>query len=54
MYFDTRPCDVCGAAVRLEPRDGSTTDTDVDPDATIDQRVCTSADCPTHRGEGAA
>jgi hypothetical protein len=59
VYFDQRPCDVCGSEVRLRARDGSDV---VEPggpvgpadgvvggaDPTVDERVCTNADCPTH------
>lgn len=45
MYFDTKPCRVCGAEVRLEPR---TTPTVGEPDATLDERVCTNPECETH------
>ena len=64
MYFDTKPCAVCGAEVRLEGRDGPVP-TDVradepvgqpdgvvgDADSTVDQRICTNADCPTNRAD---
>jgi hypothetical protein len=45
VYFDTKPCQVCGADVELRPhaRLGEN-----DPDATVDDRVCTNAECPTN------
>jgi hypothetical protein len=61
MYFDTSPCSVCGSEVRLEAREGVTAadgpvgDPDGyvgDGDSTVDQRVCTNPDCPTHRDPG--
>ena len=51
MYSDTKPCEVCGSEVRLTEH---RTDTYEAPDDTIDERVCTNADCPTRRGEGTA
>lgn len=64
MYADHRPCLTCGAEVRLEER----TPSDHEPgagepvgppdgvvgsgDPTLDRRVCTNPDCPTHRGGG--
>lgn len=50
MYFDNRPCDVCGADVRLQARDPER-DTVVEPDGTIDERVCTNPECPTNTGQ---
>ena len=58
MYFDNKPCSVCGSEVRLEARDGVTEadgpvgDPDGyvgDGDSTVDRRVCTNPDCPTNR-----
>jgi len=47
VYFDNKPCRVCGSEVRLrDHREGSETE----PDGTIDERVCTNDDCPTRRG----
>ena len=58
MYFDTAPCRVCGAAVRLEPvtvPDGHVDGPAGPPegyvggaDQTVDDRVCTNEECPTH------
>lgn len=59
MYFDEKPCQVCGSEVRLRARDGSDV---VEPggpvgpsdgvvggtDPTVDERVCTNPDCRTH------
>lgn len=61
MYADNKPCQVCGADVELRPRtvDGSDAgDGPVGPsdgvvgsgDPTVDERVCTNPDCPTHSG----
>jgi hypothetical protein len=61
MYFDTRPCSVCGSEVRLVAREapaatsprGQVGDPDGfvgDGDSTIDERVCTNPDCPTNAG----
>ena len=60
MYFDNKPCSVCGSEVRLEARSvpaSSSTDVQVgdpagfvgDGDSTVDERVCTNPDCPTNR-----
>jgi hypothetical protein len=59
MYFDSKPCAVCGSKVELHARkDPPIPDTDGpvgpaggvvgDADPTVDQRVCTNADCPTN------
>ncbi|WP_028655483.1 hypothetical protein [Nocardioides sp. J54] len=59
MYFDTKPCQVCGSQVELRaggperadlsepvgPADGVVGD----GDSTPDERVCTNADCPTNQ-----
>ncbi|HYG94814.1 MAG TPA: hypothetical protein VD859_14635 [Nocardioides sp.] len=62
MYFDNKPCAVCGSEVRLRarssadipdpgspvgPPDGSVGDAD----STVDERVCTSSECPTNRSD---
>lgn len=63
MYFDHKPCDVCGAEVELKPREptaGDRPDEPVGPedgvvgkaDPTVEVRVCTNRDCPTHAGDG--
>ncbi len=49
MYFDHRPCQVCGAQVRLRPREGERGV--AEPDATVDERICTNAGCATHRAD---
>ena len=62
MYADVKPCRVCGAEVRLEakdPGDIEEPDGPVGPrdgyvgggDRTVDERICTNADCPTNTGE---
>lgn len=52
MYFDNRPCDVCGSEVRLKAHDGSTPLRGPDPDGTVDERVCTNPDCASHQDGG--
>ena len=63
MYFDSKPCAVCGSEVRLEPHqppDAAAVDGPVGPadgvvgtaDPTVDDRVCTNPDCPTHESQG--
>jgi hypothetical protein len=57
VYFDSKPCQVCGADVELRAR-RTTPDDDGpvgpeegvvgDADSTVDERVCTNPDCPTH------
>lgn len=60
MYFDAKPCEICGAKVRLRPHEAPETETGDDPvgpadgvvgtaDPTVDDRVCTNPDCPSHR-----
>ncbi|WP_161605225.1 hypothetical protein [Pimelobacter simplex] len=52
VYFDSKPCAVCGSQVELRPRDGGPRAGAVpgagehEPDATVDERVCTNPDCP--------
>lgn len=46
MYFDNRPCQVCGSKVDLGEHRAP--DHEVDPDGTIDERTCTNPDCPTN------
>lgn len=61
MYFDNKPCEVCGAEIELvaaTPPDSASTDGPVGPsdgvvgeaDPTVEQRVCTNPDCPSHAG----
>ena len=60
MYFDTKPCQVCGSEVRLRARDEPGTGTSGEPvgdpdgvvgdaDSTVDERVCTNDDCPSNQ-----
>ena len=49
MFFDYEPCKVCGSEVRLHAPDDSSPPRDPDPDGTVDERVCTNPECPTHR-----
>jgi hypothetical protein len=61
MYFDTKPCAVCGAEVELRARqsppeeapEGLVGEPDGvvgDADSTVDERVCTNSSCPTNQG----
>jgi hypothetical protein len=63
MYYDSKPCQVCGSEVRLEakePGDIVEPDGPVGPeegyvgggDPTVDKRLCTNADCPTNTESG--
>lgn len=68
MYFDSKPCAVCGSEIELRARrpsddsDGAGTSGPVgepdgvvgDADPTVDERVCTNADCPTRNAGGPA
>ena len=55
MYFDSKPCQVCGSEVELRPRDVDAEqlepadDPVAEPDATVDDRVCTNPDCETNQ-----
>ena len=49
MYFDTKPCQVCGAEVELRPRDR--VGEKVEPDSTPDERVCLNQECATHQAD---
>jgi len=64
MYFDTKPCAVCGSEVRLRARTSPPESQAADPvgepdgvvgdaDSTVDERVCTNSECETNRS-GAA
>jgi hypothetical protein len=58
MDFDVEPCRVCRADVELRPRPAPTPEGDGPfgppkgyvggADATLDERVCTNAECLTH------
>jgi hypothetical protein len=63
IYFDTKPCQVCGAEVELRPRSAADAPDDGDrvgpadgvvgdADSTIDERICTNADCRTRAVDG--
>ncbi|MCW2846261.1 MAG: hypothetical protein JWR90_235 [Marmoricola sp.] len=63
MYFDNKPCAVCGSEVRLERRsdppvgrtDGPVGEGVVgDGDSNIDERVCANPDCPTNAADETA
>ena len=59
MYFDVKPCAVCGSDVELRPAQPEQADTSspVGPedgvvggaDSTVDERVCTNPQCPTNQ-----
>ena len=60
MYFDTKPCAVCGSEVRLRSRDepvvpeadgpvGEPDGVVGDADSTVDERICTTDDCTTNQ-----
>lgn len=59
MYFDIKPCRVCGSEVELRastPPDPDEVTAPVGPaegyvgggDETVDDRICTNPDCPTN------
>jgi hypothetical protein len=50
MYFDNRPCEVCGSEVRLRSHDPDAQGVLAESDATVDDRVCTNPDCATNQG----
>ncbi|MET1059233.1 MAG: hypothetical protein ABWX84_06530 [Nocardioides sp.] len=65
MYFDSKPCTVCGSEVRLTARresgaadpGGPVGEPDGivgDADSTVDVRVCTNAECPTNRTDASS
>jgi hypothetical protein len=45
MYFDNRPCDVCGSEVELRPH---STLSKGEADGGPDERVCTNTECATN------
>ena len=60
MYFDTKPCGVCGSEVELRAREtppqeetsgpvGEADGVVGDADSTVDERVCTNPECPTNQ-----
>jgi hypothetical protein len=59
MYYDNKPCQVCGSEVRLEAKDADDIEEPDGPvgpedgyvgsgDPTVDKRICTNPDCPTN------
>lgn len=61
MYFDSAPCEVCGSPVDLRPHEvpdsgggvvGPADGVVGTADPTVDDRVCTNPDCPTHGADG--
>jgi hypothetical protein len=62
MYFDNKPCAICGSEVDLVPRTVEPpSDAPVGPaegfvgeaDVTVDERVCTNPECPSNQsGQG--
>jgi hypothetical protein len=64
VYYDVKPCQVCGSEVELtaaDPADVPEPDGPVGPregyvgggDPTVDERICTNPDCPTNTGSAA-
>jgi hypothetical protein len=53
VYADSRPCEVCGSEVELRART-EVGDRVAEADPTVDERVCTNPDCPTHLGHDRA
>ena len=51
MYQDNRPCEVCGAEVRLRSKSRDSELTVHEPDDTVDRRVCTNSDCETNQSQ---
>ncbi len=62
MYFDNKPCAVCGAEIRLRARRTPSEAETRQPagpsdgvvgagDETVDERVCTNPECPSHSTE---
>ena len=55
MYFDTKPCEVCGGEVELRAHEPDRATGVVGPDGgvvgdadtTVDDRVCTNPECPS-------
>lgn len=45
MYSDVRPCQACGSPVELRAHQRLVVN---EADDTVDDRVCTNADCPTN------
>jgi hypothetical protein len=54
VYFDSKPCQVCGSEVRLRAQGESTRLREPDPDGTVDERVCTNPECATNTQTGPA
>jgi hypothetical protein len=64
VYFDNKPCAVCGSEVELRAREtAKAPETEpVGPkdgvvgagDDTPDERVCTNRECPSHTGSASA
>jgi hypothetical protein len=63
IYFDTKPCQVCGSEVELRPHEarddrgdhapvGPSDGVVGDADSTVDVRVCTNPDCASHAADG--
>ncbi|NYG57365.1 hypothetical protein BJ980_000288 [Nocardioides daedukensis] len=61
MFFDNKPCTVCGSEVELRARDVATEEPSGAPvgptdgvvgagDETTDERVCTNSACPSNMG----
>jgi hypothetical protein len=50
VYFDTKPCQVCGSSVDLRPREPGDQARVTEADGTPDERICTNPDSPTREG----
>ena len=48
MYADSKPCQVCGSDVELRASTRGDLHDVAEPDATVDERVCTNPDCETN------
>lgn len=53
VYFDYKPCRVCGSDVELEAREGDEPRGEKHPDGTSDRRICTNPGCPTNTDDDA-
>ena len=53
MYFDNKPCRVCGSAIELRAHEttGGDGDSESEPDGTVDERICTNPDCASHAAD---
>jgi hypothetical protein len=49
MFADTKPCRLCGAEVELREHRSDDPHGVAEPDATVDERVCTNPQCESHQ-----